>query len=328
MPVTSMARSLLHMLFRDRSAIADRRRALLTGAAGIGSVVVALLAAAVLYAAPIGEHQITAYLAASGGVRAGDQVRVAGIRVGTVRSVRLDGHRVELVLGLRRELPIGQHTTLDVKLLTPLGGHYITLTLADQDTPHIGPIPVERTTIPYELPAITQRLAGGLHKVDSDALRRSLAGLNDALTQQTNTVPNLVTDLQALTATIGDRNGQLERGIAVLNDYSATMIANRTVLIELVSHATDLTQVLTTRRDEVTQVIVGIAQLFAFVHRPAMLYAGSIEPTLQKVQALLLTADDARNDIERMLSATTALLQTWNTLAGAMGPATVAGGGR
>ncbi|MCM6774010.1 MlaD family protein [Nocardia sp. CDC159] len=321
MPLIATVRAAARGLRHDRSAGTDRMRALLTGAGAIAVTVIALLAAAVFYFVPPTEQSVTAHLAAAAGVRPTDQVRVAGIRVGQVRSVRLDGHRVRVVFGLRRDVHIGERTRLDVKLLTPLGGRYLQLTLASGDTTRTRSIPVERTTVPYDLPALTQRVTQGMREVDPTALRQSLAALRAAAEHSDNLVPSIITNLQRLITTIGVHNADIDRALSVLNEYSDAMVADKTTLTELVAHANDVSRVLARRRGEITEIIVGIAQLFAFVHRPLMLYSGKIEPALDGLRQLLLTADSARADIDHLLTSTGALLRTWNALAGNPCPA-------
>ena len=110
---------------RDERAAAIRNRR--NGIIGVVIIMVSLAATAMAYLNPTDEAGYTAHMPNSAGLRAGDQVRMAGIAVGKVTSVRLDGALVEMKFDVESSVRVGSDSTLDIKLLTPLGGHYVAL---------------------------------------------------------------------------------------------------------------------------------------------------------------------------------------------------------
>ncbi|MGV7903798.1 MlaD family protein, partial [Mycobacterium kansasii] len=74
---------------------------------GIGAAIIVAIVTAVLgfvYLQPPGYSSYRAELSNSSGVRAGDQVRVAGITVGKVDDVRLAGDHVAMKFSVRRDI--------------------------------------------------------------------------------------------------------------------------------------------------------------------------------------------------------------------------------
>ncbi|MGV0602848.1 MlaD family protein, partial [Mycolicibacterium pulveris] len=77
----------------ERAAASYDRR---NGIIGVVVIVASLAATAMAYLNPTDQTGYTAHLPYSAGVQVGDQVRIAGIPVGKVTGVRLDGGLVEL----------------------------------------------------------------------------------------------------------------------------------------------------------------------------------------------------------------------------------------
>lgn len=75
-----------------------------------------------------GHWDYAADLPDAAGIRAGDDVRVAGIDVGDVRSIAAKGDRVHVEFRLDRDVPLTVDTRTEVKLATLLGKRYLKLT--------------------------------------------------------------------------------------------------------------------------------------------------------------------------------------------------------
>ena len=75
-----------------------------------------------------GHWDYSADLPDAAGIRAGDDVRVAGIDVGDVRSIAAKGDRVHVEFRLDRDVPLTVDTRTEVKLATLLGKRYLKLT--------------------------------------------------------------------------------------------------------------------------------------------------------------------------------------------------------
>ena len=63
----------------------------------------------------------------AGGLKANDEVRIAGVRVGKVEKVELDGDHVRSPSGSRSGAEFGDETRADIKVKTLLGAMYLTL---------------------------------------------------------------------------------------------------------------------------------------------------------------------------------------------------------
>src|ERR671926_222429 len=95
----------------------------------------------------------TTYSAAfseAGGLKPGEEVRIAGVKVGKVTSVDLDGDHVKVKF--TSSAHFGTDTRVQIKIKTILGSHFLAL---DPKGPGRQPtgkeIPLSRTSAPYEV---------------------------------------------------------------------------------------------------------------------------------------------------------------------------------
>lgn len=97
---------------------------------------------------------ITAYFARAVGVYPGSDVRVLGIKVGTVESVQPRGARVQVRLTVDREVPVAANVRAAVVTPSMVSDRYIQLTPAYQSGPELAGgtvLPESRTAMPVEL---------------------------------------------------------------------------------------------------------------------------------------------------------------------------------
>ncbi|MBB5075134.1 MCE family protein [Nonomuraea endophytica] len=173
-----------------------------------------LVAAAALVAGALAVPQLktgtvyTAAFAESAGLRPGEDVIVAGVKVGEVSEVELEGAHVRVGLRLEREVPLGSQTRAHIRLATLLGSHHVQL------EPH-GPgrldraIPIERTSVPYEIMPALGDLADSAARIDAGALKSALDTLAQTLDGSSEEIRASVRGLGRLSRTVASRDDKL-----------------------------------------------------------------------------------------------------------------------
>src|SRR5690606_24521898 len=122
------------------------------GIGGICAAVLLLVAIGVVYVTGTSaQHTYVAELSQAGSVRPGDDVRLAGIPVGKVRSLTLLADRVRMEFTVSAEAFLGDATTLDIRMLTFVGGYYVAVLPAGAEPLGERVIPRERVIVPYNL---------------------------------------------------------------------------------------------------------------------------------------------------------------------------------
>jgi phospholipid/cholesterol/gamma-HCH transport system substrate-binding protein len=71
-------------------------------------------------------------------LKTGDEVRLAGVKIGSVLKTRLAGRRAEAVLDVDPKVPIASDATASIVMSGLIGGNYISI---DMGTPGAAPLP-------------------------------------------------------------------------------------------------------------------------------------------------------------------------------------------
>ncbi|WP_306362712.1 MCE family protein [Nocardia sp. CC227C] len=276
----------------------DQSSQLRWGVVGVAVCAVLLLIAGALYVIPIGERTYTADFRVSGGARPGDEVRVAGIPVGEVRSVELAGDHVEVRFGVDRTVHVGESASVEVKMLTPIGGHYLSLTPTGEKPLGDRHIPPERTTVPFELSDILDHATPVMGKIDAQTLRATMAELNTALTDQPDALRGVIGNAAELTDVLADRSRQLDTALQVSDEYIAAIAADKAMLAGFVQQLGTVADQLGNRKEQIVRVFGLINRLFLILHRPLMAYGDTLEPPITEIEQIFskVMADPSRID--------------------------------
>ncbi|MFD0364255.1 MlaD family protein [Nocardia sp. GCM10030253] len=284
--VIAMVRDVLDAVIGEQAAAKESRSQLRWGIAGVVVSALALLAAGVVYAVPFGEHTYTADFRSSGGARSGDEVRIAGIKVGEVRSIRLVGDHVEVRFGIDRNVHVGDRSSVQLKMLTPIGGHYLSLSPAGENSLGDKHIPPELTRTPFELTDVIETATPTLREVDGVTLRATIVQVNQALAGQPDAIRNIVGNFAELSDVLADRSEQLDQALAVSDEYIGAVATDWEVLADFVRQLGIVAVVLGQRKVEVIQVFNLLRRLFVVIDRPVMAYGNSIEPSVAQLEGL------------------------------------------
>ena len=154
----------------------------------IGALSIAFIAASILMAfraddLPLigGGDTFYAAFTESGGLKANDEVRVAGVRVGKVDEVVLEDGEVRVAFKVQRGVDLGKDSEANIKVKTLLGAMYLDLrSVGSGELDEGSMIPVERTTSPYDVVEAFSGLADTSSRIDTKQLKESLNTLTDA----------------------------------------------------------------------------------------------------------------------------------------------------
>jgi phospholipid/cholesterol/gamma-HCH transport system substrate-binding protein len=197
-----------------------------------------------------GPRTITAYFTTATAIYPGDQVRVSGVKVGTIKTIQPEGKQAKMTLKVDHDVPIPADAKAVIVTQNLVAARYVQLTPAYRTS---GPvmadgavIPVERTAVPIEWDEVkTQlmRLATDLGPnskvstpsiarfVDSaanalqgngDKLRQTLAqlsGVGRILANGSGNIVDIIKNLQTFVTALRDSNVQ----IVQFNDRLATL---------------------------------------------------------------------------------------------------------
>lgn len=242
------------MTKRYSTSFAERNRVVIA-VIGLAALVATFFATFYAEDLPVigGGERHQAYLAETAGLHAGDEVRVAGVKVGKVTGIELVGKKV-LVTFRVKGVEVGDQSTAAVKIKTLLGKKFLSIdplgTEALQD-----PIPVEHTTTPYDVNAAFSDLSSTIGEIDTNQLETSLNTMSEVFATTPESVRGMVDGLSRLSRTISSRDDELGELFTSTSKVTGTLANRNDELGALVSDGNLLLTELANRRESIRTML-------------------------------------------------------------------------
>lgn len=230
-------------------------------------------------------------------LKKGDDVRIAGVTVGTVRKVQIV-HRdaAEVTFKVKKSVPMTTGTTAAIRYLNLVGDRYMALEQGKggRPMPSDGIIPVSRTTPALNLtelfngfqplfqalqPADVNQLSLNLVKVLQGeggtvaGLMSNTASVTNALADRDQLIGRVIDNLSALLKTTDDHHAQLDTLIVQLKDWMTNLSADRKTIGASVSNMSGLTaqvaKLLTEGRPYLKSDIGQIRRAMTILNKPS-----------------------------------------------------------
>jgi phospholipid/cholesterol/gamma-HCH transport system substrate-binding protein len=276
--------------FRERNPI-------IIGAIGLAVIAAMLLLAFNTDRLPLlGGRQHSAALSEAGGLKPGDDVRIAGVKVGKVTAVDLEGAHVRVDFSVNRSTELGSTTRAAVRIKTILGQKFLALDPSGKSA-LAKEIPLSRTTPAYDVVDAFSDLATTAEDINTDQLATSLDTIADTFRDSPAEVRAAVEGLGRLSHTVASRDDQLRSLLAHANGVTGVLSDRNAQIVSLLSDGDLLLQELRKRRADIHTLLVNTAtladQLTGLVRdnreaiRPALAHLKNVLAVLETNQANL-----------------------------------------
>ncbi len=276
----------------------SERNPVVVGAVGAVVVAGAVVASLTYSKLPLFKsgRDYSAYFAEAGGLLPGTAVQVSGLKAGKVNSIALDGARVLVNFEVDKHIRLGDRTEAAIKTKSVLGAKILEITTRGGGRLS-GPIPLERTTSPYQLPDALGDLATAISGLDTNRLSESLSVLADTFS---GTPPDLrvaVAGVARFSATLNERDAQLRNLLANANKATSVLSQRGDQIARLVADSNALlAQLLSQGRalDQISANITSVSrQLKGFIadNRQAL------KPALDKLNGVLAIVDNRKERV-------------------------------
>ena len=239
------------------------RNPILVAVAGLAILTVIALLAFFANDLPVigGGTTYAADFTEAAGLQAGNEVRVAGITVGRVTGVSLDGNKVAVTFTVRGTW-VGNATTAAIKIKTLLGDKYLSidpLGSAPQD-PGL-PIPLARTSAPYDVTQAFSGIGQQLGQVNTSQLARSLQTLSAAFSTTPPYVRRALNGLASLSSSIASRDAAVTSLLAGTRKVTGTLASENARFQALLGDGNLLLAELQQRRAAIHSLLVATQDL-------------------------------------------------------------------
>jgi len=174
-------------------------------------------------------YRVTATFQSLRELRVGGEVRQAGVTIGTIDSVKLNGTNAQATLLIRGEYPIAQDATATIAMSGLIGSSYLSLNFGSPDA---GTLPRDGTGVlrTREIPDLNEIMAqlGGI----GDHLQTAVDKIGSAFSDNPDGSPGLVKNLNNL---VNENRAQLNSTITNLNEITTQVRAGQGTLGKLIN---------------------------------------------------------------------------------------------
>jgi phospholipid/cholesterol/gamma-HCH transport system substrate-binding protein len=238
----------------------------------------------------------------AGGLAAGNDVTVSGIKVGSVSNVALRNGDALVTFTMKGNIPLGTDTTAHIRTGTLLGARVLTLESAGSGTMHpMDVIPISRTSSPYSLTEAVTDFTSYAGETNTATLNQSLDTLSATLNQIAPQLGPTFDAVTRLSRTLNGRNQTLGELFKSADNVTGVLSERSQQVNKLIVNADDLLQVLAARRQEIVELLANTSavakQLSGLVHDNE----SKLAPTLEKLNSVTAMLEKNRDNIAKAL---------------------------
>jgi phospholipid/cholesterol/gamma-HCH transport system substrate-binding protein len=246
-----------------------------------------------------------ANVAEAGGLKAGDAVRVNGVKVGRVTDIRLAERGVKVTFAItNNDVEVGDKTTAAIKVATVLGDKELALVSAgDGELPERGTIPLERTRAPYDVSTALNELTTEVGRIDTQEVATALDAVSTTLEGAPVELQEALDGVQALSRTLNARDAQILT-LANRAEQFTGILADRSVTLRrLVGDGNLLFAELTLRERAIVNLLANITPLARQLRGLVQENETDIGPALDDLNEVAAILRANRTNIRRTLLA-------------------------
>ena len=241
-----------------------------------------------------GPKTITAYFTSATAIYPGDQVRVSGVKVGTIKSIEPQGTQAKMTLHVDRDVPIPAEAKAVIVTQNLIAARYVELTPAYRTS---GPamadgavIPVQRTAIPVEWDEVKSQLMrlatdlGPNAKVSTPAISRFIDSAADALDGGNgDKLRQTIAQLSGVARTIANGSGNIVDIIKNLQIFVTALRDSNIQMVQFNNRLATLTSVVNDSKSDLDAALTDLSSAVGEVQR---FIAGSRDEVSEQIDRL------------------------------------------
>ena len=281
--------------FRDRNPV-------ILGAIGLALTAALLLAAFNADKLPfIGGG--TTYAAAfneAGGLKPGDEVRIAGVSVGQVTGVGLEGDHERVTFKIKGGPQFGTDTGASIRIKTVLGQKYLALAPRGPGQLAAGTeIPLSRTLSAYDVVEAFGDLTSNIQQIDTSQLANALNTLSADFQDTPADVKASLNGLSRLSQTISSRDDALRELLVHADSISAVLSDRSDQLTTLINDGDLLLQQIEARREVIHELLVNTSSLALQLSGLVADDRAKLGPALDRLHAVLAILQRNQDNLDQ-----------------------------
>jgi phospholipid/cholesterol/gamma-HCH transport system substrate-binding protein len=298
----------------------------------VGAAFLAVAAALVLAAfnagdlrALFGGHAYRAAFRDASGLAAGNEVRVSGVKVGTVTGVGLarapgQAGATYVRVSFRVDdasVHLGRDTEATIRIKTILGQKYLALDPSGPGRLRDGAqIPLEHTASPFDVVTAVTGLAQRFDQIDTGQLARAFSTLAGTFRNTPADVRTSLDGLARLTRAISDRDAQLRELLSHARGVTGVLAQRDEQFRKLVTDGDLLLAEVIRRRDAIHELLVTTTQLANELSGVVTDNRARLRPALDRLDAVLTDLRRHRDDLSRTIATMAPFIDAFTNVLG------------
>ena len=241
-----------------------------------------------------GPKTITAYFTSATAIYPGDEVRVSGVKVGTIKSIEPQGTKAKMTLHVDHDVPIPADAKAVIVTQNLVAARYVELTPSYRTS---GPvmadaamIPVERTAVPVEWDEVKSQLMrlatdlGPNAKVSTPSISRFIDSAANALQGGAGEkLRQTLTQLSGVARTLANGSGNIVDIIKNLQIFVTALRDSNIQMVQFNDRLATLTSVVNDSKSDLDAALTDLSSAVGEVQR---FIAGTRDETSEQIDRL------------------------------------------
>ncbi|OBI74935.1 mammalian cell entry protein [Mycobacterium sp. E740] len=249
---------------------------------------------------------ITAYFTSATAIYPGDEVRVAGVKVGAIESIQPDGAQARMRLTVDRDIPIPADAKAVIVAQNLVSARYVQLTPAYETSgptlPDGAVIGLERTAVPVEWDEVKSQLTrlatdlGPTGNMSKTSVSRFIDSAANAMNGNGDKLHETITQLSRVGRILANGSGNIVDIIRNLQTFVTALRDSNSQIVEFQDRLATVSSVVDSSRSDLDEALTHLAEAVGEVQR---FIAGSRDQTAEQVERL---ADVTQNLADNRLA--------------------------
>ena len=240
-----------------------------------------------------GPKTITAYFTSATAIYPGDQVRVSGVKVGTIKSIQPQGTQAKMTFKVDRDVPIPAEAKAVIVTQNLVAARYVELTPAYRTSGAVmadgAVIPVERTAVPVEWDQVKKQLMrlatdlGPNAKVTTPSISRFVDSTANALQGNGDKLRQTLAQLSGVARTLANGSGNIVDIIKNLQTFVTALRDSNIQMVQFNNRLATLTSVVNDSKSDLDAALTDLSEAVGEVQR---FIAGSRDEVSEQIDRL------------------------------------------
>ena len=236
--------------------------------------------------------RIVAHFTTATAIYPGDEVRIAGVKVGSIESIRPVGTQAEMTLAVDHGIRVPADAKAVIVAQNLVSARYVQLTPAYESGPMMSDgavIPLERTAVPVEWNEVKEQLMrlatelGPAETTSTGSVGRFIDSAANALDGNGDKLRQTLTQLSGVGRILADGSGNIVDTIAHLQEFVTALRDSNEQIVQFQNRFATLTSVVDESRSDLDGALKNLSDV---VGETTRFLRGTRDQTAEQVQRL------------------------------------------